>query len=288
MVMSMTAFARQSCDTRWGRLTIELRSVNHRYLEFSARLPDELRGLENELREQLRQCVKRGKLDCTLSLRTTTTSETAMPLDDKALTRLFAAIDNVASKTRHPVTINPMEVMRWPGILQTGEDELEALNKVVMEAFIEVLADLCAGREREGANLKQFLLQRCETINDELQELRTRLPEIRQGMRSRLTARLEEFIQQVDQNRLEQELVYMAQKMDVDEELDRITSHLDEVKRLLDHPDPVGRRLDFLMQELNREANTLSSKSVDKMMTRCAVEMKVLIEQMREQTQNIE
>jgi uncharacterized protein (TIGR00255 family) len=288
MITSMTGFARRESSGSWGTLVCELRSVNHRFLEAGFRLPDELRAVEGELRARLAQQVRRGKVDCTLSYRRPPGAASAMEVDVVALERLLAAVVVVTRSLREPATVSALEVLRWPGVLREESVAGEQLLAVAYAVFGATLEDLTAARAREGARLRELLEQRCTQLESLLTALRARLPEVQKRLRTRLNERLAELGAGVDRERVEQELALLLQRLDVDEELERLAGHITEVRRVLGGSESAGRRLDFLMQELNREANTLSSKSPDLETTRSAVDMKVLIEQMREQVQNAE
>jgi len=288
MITSMTGFARRESSGSWGTLVCELRSVNHRFLEAGFRLPDELRAAEGELRTRLAQQVRRGKVDCTLSYRRPPGAASAMEVDVVALERLLAAVTVVTRSLREPATVSALEVLRWPGVLREESVAGEQLLAVAYAVFGAALEDLSAARAREGARLRELLEQRCTQLEALLTALRARLPEVQARLRTRLDERLAELGAGVDRERVEQELALILQRLDVDEELERLAGHIAEVRRVLGGSESAGRRLDFLMQELNREANTLSSKSPDLETTRTAVDMKVLIEQMREQVQNAE
>jgi uncharacterized protein (TIGR00255 family) len=288
MIASMTGFARRETTGPWGTLVCELRSVNHRFLEAGFRLPDELRAAEGELRARLMRQLRRGKVDCTITWRRSPGAAGALEVDPEALERLLAAVRVVTRSLREPSTPSALEVLRWPGVLRedsaTGEQLLAAAGVV----FDATLGELVAAREREGARLRELLEQRCAGLETLLAAVRARLPEVRARARTRLKERVAELTASVDPERLEQEVALLLQRLDVDEELERLAGHIAEVRRVIAGGEPAGRRLDFLMQELNREANTLSSKSQDLETTRSAVDMKVLIEQMREQVQNAE
>ncbi len=284
----MTAFARQESAEAWGVLTLELRSVNHRYLDVSLRLPEEIRVIETKLREGIQKGLSRGKIDCTVRFQPQQMSADDIQLDDKLIQQLAAASQQIEDHFQQTRPVSPLEVMRWPGVLQTPEVEADVLHKTALKLLDAALKELVRGREGEGEKLKQIIEQRCDGISDIVKEVSVLIPEIKQSWRERLMARLEEVKGELDEVRLEQELAYMAQKIDVDEEIDRLNTHVEEVKRVLQQRKPVGRRLDFLMQELNREANTLGSKSTDARTGTASVDLKVLIEQMREQVQNIE
>jgi len=288
MIASMTGFARRETTGSWGTLVCELRSVNHRFLEAGFRLPDELRAAEGELRTRLAQQLRRGKVDCTLSYRRPQGAGGALEVDAAALERVLAAVELVARSVREPSTVNALDVLRWPGVLREDGAGGEQLLAVAYAVFGATLEDLVAARAREGARLAEVLQQRCAALEELIAVVRARLPEVRSRLRARLDERLAELAASVEPERLEQELALLLQRLDIDEELDRLTGHVAEVRRVIAGGEPAGRRLDFLMQELNREANTLSSKSQDLETTRSAVDMKVLIEQMREQVQNAE
>lgn len=284
----MTAFARQESAEAWGVLTLELRSVNHRYLDVSLRLPEEIRVIETKLRDGIQKGLSRGKIDCTVRYQPQEMSADDIQLDDKLIKRLASASQKIENHFQQTRPVSPLEVMRWPGVLQTPKVEAEVLHKVTLKLLDGALKELVQGREGEGEKLKQIIEQRCDAISDIVKQVGKLIPEIKQGWRDRLLTRLEEVKAELDEVRLEQELAYMAQKIDVDEEIDRLNTHIEEVKRVLQQTKPVGRRLDFLMQELNREANTLGSKSTDARTGSASVDLKVLIEQIREQVQNIE
>lgn len=288
MIASMTGFARRETTGAWGTLVCELRSVNHRFLEAGFRLPDELRAAEGDLRARLMRQLRRGKVDCTITWRRSPGASGALEVDTQALERVLAAVRVVTRSLREPSTVSALDVLRWPGVLRedgaTGEQLLAAAGVV----FDATLDELVTAREREGARLRELLEQRCAGLEALLAAVRARLPEVRARVRTRLNERVAELSASIDPERLEQEVALLLQRLDVDEELERLAGHIAEVRRVIAGGEPAGRRLDFLMQELNREANTLSSKSQDLETTRSAVEMKVLIEQMREQVQNAE
>jgi uncharacterized protein (TIGR00255 family) len=284
----MTGFARREASGPWGTLVCELRSVNHRFLECGFRLPDEVRATEPELRQVATRELRRGKVDCSISFRATHGAEMALDVDPHALDRVLSRVREMGAALGGNHTVNLMDVLRWPGVVRednTGSDEVVAAAR---KLFTETVADLVAARAREGVRLRELIEQRCTNLEGFVAQVRTRLPEVQARVRERLDTRLAELKAQIDQDRLEQELALLLQRLDVDEELDRLTGHIAEIRRIIDSNEAAGRRLDFLMQELNREANTLSSKSQDLETTRAAVEMKVTIEQMREQVQNIE
>jgi len=281
----MTAYASAEAVTPAGALTCELRTVNHRYLELSPRLPEELRGFESALRERIAVKLSRGKVDVTVR-RGESRSE-SLQVDNVMVGRLSELARDL--ETRFPsMRIEFTELLRFPGVLQHAEMDQDAQQAALMSVLDRALDVLTATREREGAKLGEILRERLDAIERIVADVRGWMPEIRTALRARLESRLADLKQPVEPGRLEQELVMQVTRSDVDEELDRLSTHITETRRVLGLKEPVGRRLDFLMQEFNREANTLGSKSVDARSTNAAVELKVLIEQMREQVQNIE
>ena len=295
MTASMTAFSRQQLEQDWGSLTWEIRSVNHRYLETSIRLPDTLRGLENATREAVRKRLSRGKVECLLRYQATESAESDLQIDRDLVRKLIDAnrqieqmIGTSTSVSASVNKVNSSDLLHWPGVIQEQVIDTGTLEKESLDLFNKALDDLVANREREGEALAGFLLQRVESIREIVVTIRDGMPAILAAQRKSLLGRVQELKVELEPARLEQEVVLHAQKADVDEELDRLDSHVKEVERVIKTSGQKGRRLDFLMQELNREANTLSSKSIVVNTTMSAVELKVLIEQMREQIQNIE
>ncbi len=288
MIRSMTGYARLERTTEYGTLSWELRSVNHRYLDLGFRLPDEFRSMEPAFRTQVSAVLKRGKIEC--GLRLTALPGTASPLaiNMQVLDQLLAHTSEIAEKLPAAAAPNPLEVLRWPGLLGEPEKDPEPAQKAATALLGETLAQLSQNRASEGERIREMLLTRCKTMDEIVRFVRGKMPDVMSNLRQRLRDRIAQLTEEVDNERIEIELAVLAQKFDVDEEMDRLSSHLTEVRSTIDRNDPIGRRLDFLMQELNREANTLSSKSQDTEVTRAAVELKVLIEQMREQIQNIE
>ncbi|MER3546081.1 MAG: YicC family protein [Rhodanobacteraceae bacterium] len=286
MIRSMTAYANAESTTAQGWLACELRGVNHRFLETSVRLPDELRTLEPALRERLGARVSRGKLDVSLRYRPPSSAADLL-LDSRAAEQLSALA--LELRARFPqLATDFATLLGWPGLLVKPELDQAGLTQAALALLERTLDEFVAGREREGEKLAAAILERIDSIEKIVVELRALLPEIRAALRMKLETRLAELQQTSEPGRLEQELVLQLSRMDVDEELDRLDAHVHEARRVLKLAEPVGRRLDFLMQEFNREANTLGSKSVDSRVTRAVLELKVLIEQMREQVQNIE
>ena len=288
MIASMTGFARREFAGPFGTLVCEIRSVNHRFLDATLRLPDSCRALEPELRQALARELRRGKVDCTLQQRSVAAAAARIEIDQEALDRLLARVNELAAAIPGRSQVDLIDLLRFPGILREDALDTDTLMQNVRSVFAEALAELVRARVREGERLAALISQRCATLAAMIGSLRLRLPEVHARIRQRFEERLRELGAQVDQERVEQEILLMLQRFDVAEELDRLDGHLVETARTLAGDEPAGRRLDFLMQEFNREANTLSSKSQDLETTRTAVEMKVLIEQMREQVQNIE
>ena len=288
MIRSMTAFSRKEHTAPWGTLSWELRSVNHRYLEVHPRLPDTLRDLENPVRESLRSTLSRGKVECTLKLKAENLAPTRLEINETYVKQLLEAANRLTHMTGDTSGLSVTDLLGWPGVVTTPEADQSEIQQAALGLLQEALQDFVANREREGQMLNDIIIDRLDKIDAQVTVVRQHLPEILQAQKEKLLARLEEISANVDQERLEQEIVYLAQKSDVDEELDRLETHVKEVRRALKQGGAVGRRLDFLMQELNREANTLGSKSINTLTTQAAVELKVLIEQMREQIQNIE
>jgi len=284
----MTAFARRTLQNDLGLMTLELKSVNHRYSEISLRLPEDLRGIDSKIREIIGKTVKRGKIDCTFRYRAPEMVETNIELDQMLLEKLLDTSKVLAEKLPASAPINVLDLMKWPGVLRPPEQDSDTLGKQALLMLDEGLKELEETRAREGAQIKTLITDRCTQMGAQVKHVAERLPEVIENMRSRLREKLEEYKVELDEARLEQEMIYLIHKSDVAEELDRLLTHITEVERVLDKGGPVGRRMDFLMQELNREANTLGSKSVDTETTKSAVELKVLIEQIREQVQNLQ
>jgi uncharacterized protein (TIGR00255 family) len=288
MIHSMTAFARREGETPWGVLTWELRAVNHRYLEIAPRLPEDFRVLEAQVRDRINNALQRGKVDCQLRFQSDVQQSSDFALNKELIARLTAAAGEVGRQLRRPAPLNALDILRWPGVIQSPQPDHEQMAAAVLQILDEALTDLQATRAREGVKLKELILQRCDAVAAQAAIAAQRLPEVRIRLREKLVSRLAEVQAELDPMRVEQEMVLLSQRLDVEEELDRLAAHLAEVRRVLKQSGPAGRRLDFLMQELHREANTLGSKSGDVETTRASMEMKVLIEQMREQVQNIE
>ena len=288
MIKSMTAFARCQNTTASGTLTWELRSVNHRYLDIHMRLPDDLRGMEGRYRELINTGLSRGKLECNLVFKTEAVVAGGVEVNEAFAKSMIHACEKLNATLHQSSVINMVDILKWPGVVKETALDMKPVAEASEILLKKALDELVANREREGERLKNLIVQRCNAVDDIVVQVRGQMPEIRDNHRKKMVARFEELKAEPDMDRLEQELVYLAQKMDVDEELDRLDAHVKELRDVLNRDEAMGRRLDFLMQELNREANTLGSKSADIRMTQASVELKVLIEQMREQIQNIE
>ena len=287
MAHSMTAFARHSANGDWGSAVWEIRSVNNRYLDVNLRLPEELRGLESQFREQIANKLKRGKIDCTLKFKPEIQQE-SLTINFPLVAQLTAATKEIAGIVYETTALNPLDVLNWPGVLEKTDLDLETTGKAISSLMDETLDTLIETRQREGEKLAEMVESRCKAAAEQVAKIRQQMPVIIQSLNKKLHDRLQEIVDQMDETRLEQEIAILVQKIDVDEELDRLDAHISEVQRVIKQPEQIGRRLDFLMQEMNREANTLGSKSAHMDSTEASIELKVLIEQMREQIQNIE
>ncbi len=288
MLRSMTAFGRSTVSIDGGELLCEIRSVNHRYLDISIRLPDPLRQAEPGIRDRLSRFLHRGKVEANLRFNESAGAATAISVNSALLAELAQAAGRVESLTSAACVVDSVTLLQWPGVLAVGPQLCEADVDDAQKAFALALDDFMATREREGQQMAAVLSAKNARILEVLNKLRTQRPLVLARQRDRLQARLAQLAVDHDEDRLEQELVHAAQRLDIDEELDRLDAHVNELSLALQRDEPVGRRLDFLMQEFNRETNTISSKSSDKDTTAMAVDMKVLIEQMREQVQNVE
>jgi uncharacterized protein (TIGR00255 family) len=288
MTFSMTAFARCEQRDERGELVWELRSVNHRYLELFVRLPEELRSLEPLVREHVGKQLARGKVDCSLRFASAGVSDSALRVNTSLAKRLLRASEELETLLGTSARPKPWDLLRWPGVLEAEPQDLTPVQERATKLLDQALENLVGVRRREGERLSEIVGERCRALQVLVAQARERIPLVLDEVRERIRARLQEVAGELDPARVEQEMVLLAQRLDVDEEMERLGAHLDEVLRVLAKGGSKGRRLDFLMQELNREANTLASKSSDVEITRIGVEMKVLIEQMREQVQNIE
>lgn len=287
MIRSMTAYARRETKGNWGSAAWELRSVNQRYLETYIRLPEQFRGLEPAIRERIRNRLTRGKVEVNLRFEADPSAQSALVLNEKLAIQLVQAANWVKMQSDEG-EINPVDILRWPGVMSAEEQDLDAISAQLLTQLDGAIDDFITAREVEGAALKALIEQRLEGVSTEVSKVRTHMPDVLKWQRERLVTRLEEAQVQLENNRLEQELVMLAQRVDVAEELDRLEAHVKETYNILKKKEAVGRRLDFMMQEFNRESNTLGSKSINAEITASAIELKVLIEQMREQIQNIE
>ena len=288
MLRSMTAFARREAQGDWGTLVWEIRSVNHRYLEPGLRLPEEFRALENAVRERLQARLGRGKIECGLRYQPGSGAVSTVDVNMALAQAVIEACERIEKEMSNAQRQSAIDILRWPGVAREAERDLAPVHEAALGLLEQALDELVESREREGARLQAIIEERAAAIGGIVAEVRARRVEVMQGVRDKLLARIQDLGVQADPGRLEQELAIIAQRLDVDEELDRLDSHLKELAATLARDEPVGRRLDFLMQEFNREANTLGAKANDTRTTRAAVELKVLIEQMREQVQNIE
>ncbi|AVJ57066.1 YicC family protein [Idiomarina sp. OT37-5b] len=287
MIQSMTGYARYEHKADWGTATWEIRSVNQRYLETFFRLPENFRALENTLRDQFRKKLQRGKVECKLYVHMDETRQTELSIN-KELAKSVIAGAKWVSQHAAAGQLNPIDVLKWPGVVSAEEQDMDALQHEILQALDKATADFIDNRKSEGAAIDRMLQERLDGVSKQVTFVRERMPEVMKWQRERLLTRFEEAKIELDPQRLEQEMIMLAQKVDVAEELDRLDAHVEEARKILKKGGPCGRRLDFMMQEFNREANTLASKSINADITAAAVDLKVLIEQMREQIQNIE
>ncbi len=288
MLHSMTGFARETVETAIGTLTWEIRAVNHRYLDVQFKLPEDLRPKEQAFRQQASGSLGRGKIECALYFRRAFDENTELLIDTDFVELIGHRISDITAKLPNVAAVNPIEILRWPGVAQQAEVDVEPLVEEASKLFDKALAAIDRMRSSEGERIAGMIEARCDEIAGIAAAVRKRMPDVLAATRARQKERIDALDVEADPARLEVELALVAAKLDVDEELDRLESHLVEIRKALSSKKPVGRRLDFLMQELNREANTLASKSADTETTRAAVDLKVLIEQMREQIQNVE
>lgn len=287
MIYSMTAFARLEVKKDWGDAVWEIRSVNQRYLENFFRLPEQFRGLENTLREKLRQSLTRGKIECSLCIETKKQTNAELNLNKELANQVIQSLQWIKAQAGEG-EINLTDVLRYPGVVEAQEQDLDAISQDLLTAFDDLLTDFIAMRGREGEKLNDIIQQRLDSIAVETDKVRSQMSAVLQWQRERLLQRFEDAQLNLDPQRVEQEMILLAQRVDVAEELDRLQMHVKETTNILKKGGAVGRKLDFMMQELNRESNTLASKSINADITASAVELKVLIEQMREQIQNLE
>lgn len=282
----MTAYARCEIKGEWGTGTWEIRSVNQRYLETFIRAPEQFRGMEPVIRERLRKHLQRGKVEVFLKFAANPAHVGELTINESLAEQLIKSAQWVQQQSNGD--INPVDILRWPGVMEAEELDMDSVNTALIAGFDKVIEDFKQARGDEGANLQEMITTRLDAILEQVAIVEGHLPEIAKWQREKLNQKLEELKTDIDESRLEQELIYLAQKQDVAEELDRLKSHVKETKKIIVKGGACGRRLDFMMQEFNREANTLASKSINSDITNAAVELKVLIEQMREQIQNIE
>ncbi|OGA50999.1 MAG: YicC family protein [Betaproteobacteria bacterium RIFCSPLOWO2_12_FULL_62_58] len=288
MIYSMTGYAAAAKELAYGALNVELRSVNHRYLDIQFRLPDDLRSIEVQLRELLAAKLTRGKVECRVTFAAAAGAQQLPGLNEALLQQLIALDTRIRVIFPAAADLGVSDILRWPGMLGTEALPVEELQTACRDLVQRALDEFTASRAREGGKLKSMLLERAATMELRVAEVAPRMPQALAAFQEKLTARLREAMGTGDDERIRQEITLFANKVDVDEELSRLTTHIAELRRILEKGGAVGKRLDFLMQELNREANTLGSKSVDIAVTQVSMELKVLIEQMREQIQNIE
>ena len=286
MIHSMTAYARQEIKGDWGTGTWEIRSVNQRYLETFIRAPEQFRGLEPVIRERLRKNLQRGKVEVFLKFAANPAHVGELQINESLASQLVKSAQWVQAQSQGD--INPVDILRWPGVMEAEEMDMDVVQGELLKGLNGVIDDFKAARASEGENLEQMILTRLDAILEQVAIVEAQMPEVIKWQREKLSQKLEDLQAEIDETRLEQELIYLAQKQDVAEELDRLKSHVKETRKILKKGGACGRSLDFMMQEFNREANTLASKSINTEVTNAAVELKVLIEQMREQIQNIE
>ncbi len=287
MIFSMTGFARKELKAEWGTAAWEIRSVNQRYLETFYRIPENFRALEPVLRERLRKKLNRGKVECALRINFSEANNTEFTINKELAKQLIDASQWMISSGADGA-INPTDILRWPGVMNTVEADMDSIQQSLLSLFNETVEDFMAARASEGENMKVLIEQRLEAIEQEASNVNEQMPAILEWQKDRIRNKFKEAQIDLDDNRVEQEMILIAQKSDVAEEIDRLRSHVSETTKILKKGGAIGRRLDFMMQEFNREANTLGSKSINSEVTQSAVELKVLIEQMREQIQNIE
>jgi len=288
MTASMTAFCRSQAELPGGQLVWEIRSVNHRYLDVHLKLPEELRILETGCRELINGRLNRGRIDVLLKYEPTKKMGPEFSVNSEVVDALGKAITEIEKQVNNIGAVDPCDILRWPGVLHEPDSDIESLKETALKSLGEAVDELLQSRQREGARMQQLISDRIASARQIVADLRASLPDIELNMKQRWQRRLEELGEEIEPVRMAQEMALLLTRNDVSEELDRLDTHFDEVNRVLSGTKPAGRRLDFLMQELNREANTLGSKSVDMRNTNASVELKVLIDQMREQVQNIE
>lgn len=287
MIYSMTGFARKDLKADWGTAVWEIRSVNQRYLETFYRIPENFRALEPTLRERLRKKLQRGKVECALRINFNEANTSGFNVNEALATQLIQAA-KWTQQNGVDGNINPTDILKWPGVIATADADMDAIQKELIDLFDQALKDFIQSRASEGENMKVLIEQRLAAISDEAKKVEAHMPEILEWQKDRIRNKFKDAQIELDDSRVEQEMILIAQKSDVAEEIDRLRSHVTETQKIMNKGGAIGRRLDFMMQEFNREANTLGSKSINSDVTQAAVELKVLIEQMREQIQNIE
>lgn len=287
MICSMTGFARKEHKADWGTAVWEIRSVNQRYLETFYRIPENFRALEPNLRDRLRKKLQRGKVECSLRISFNESNTTGINVNEDLAKQLLSAAQ-WTQQNGADGNINPSDILKWPGVISSAEADMDSIQKELLALFDGALKEFIQSRASEGDNMKALIEQRLNAISEEASKVESHMPAILEWQKDRIRNKFNEAKIELDDNRVEQEMILIAQKSDVAEELDRLRSHVSETQKILEKGGAIGRRLDFMMQEFNREANTLGSKSINADVTQAAVELKVLIEQMREQIQNIE
>jgi len=288
MIHSMTAYGRAENSDNQISISCEIRSVNHRYLEIAVRMPEELRPLEQKIRDYISKKIKRGKIECNIRIEQQDTYDEALSINQDLLKNIIDVAENINSDLSTSTSLNSLDLLRWPGVLKKNTLDVKKIDKLLFKIVNQAIDTVINTRQREGKKIKKMITDRCSKIKKIIANIRKIMPTILKNFRKKLTSRIQEISNELDNERLEQELLFISQKMDIEEEIDRLNAHIDEVIRVVDQKGPIGRRLDFLMQEMNRESNTLGSKSYHIKTSNASVELKVLVEQMREQIQNIE
>ena len=288
MIHSMTAYGRVENSEGQNSISCEIRSVNHRYSEISIRLPEELRPLEQKIRDHISGKIKRGKIECNIRIEKHNAYDESLSINQDLLKNIIEAAKRINSDLSTSAPLDSLDLLRWPGVLEKSTLDVEEIGKLLFPLLNEAIDFVIDTRQREGKKIKKMLTDRCTKIKEIINNVKKQIPDILKNYRKKLTQRVQEISDELDNDRLEQELLFLSQKADIEEEIARLNAHVDEVVRVIDQKEPIGRRLDFLMQEMNRESNTLGSKSNHIYTSNASVELKVLIEQMREQIQNIE
>ena len=284
----MTAYGRVENSEGQNSISCEIRSVNHRYSEISIRLPEELRPLEQKIRDHISGKIKRGKIECNIRIEKHNAYDEALSINQDLLKNIIEASKRINSDLSTSAPLDSLDLLRWPGVLEKSTLDVKEIDKLLFPLVNEAIDIVIDTRQREGEKIKKMLTDRCTKIKEIISNVKKQIPDILKNYRKKLTQRVQEISDELDNDRLEQELLFLSQKADIEEEIDRLGAHVDEVVRVIDRKEPIGRRLDFLMQEMNRESNTLGSKSNHIYTSNASVELKVVIEQMREQIQNIE